>query len=109
MNTVIQTYLRAAVALNKMPNIPYEAGNSIKIGDNYVVAFRSNATSYIDYKNAYLTRYTSNEHLGDMADLCAKYGLDPHFKAEQHLPVYVLEWVDTNGKTASERFAREMA
>jgi hypothetical protein len=109
MNTVIQTYLRAAVALSKMPNIPYETGNSIKIGDNYVVAFKSNATSYIDYKNAYLTRYESNEYLGDMADLCAKYGLDPHFSQDQHLPVHVLEWVDANGKTASERFTKEMA
>ena len=90
MNTVIQTYLRMCVALQK-GGMPYQVGNSLKIGDNYVVAYRGSAKNYWDYKNAYITRYASNDHLGDMEDLLEKYGIDMSFDQKQMLPVSLLE------------------
>lgn len=88
MNKIIQTYVRACYGLHKN-SMPFQTGNSIKIGDNYVVAYRGSAKNYWDYRNAYLTRYTSNEHLGDMADLLEKYGINDNF--DDLLPVSLLE------------------
>jgi len=104
MRQVIQNYMKAMVYLQ---GIPFNSGNSIKIGDKYVIGFRSDASSYTDVLSAYVVTYTSNKHLGDVADLIKEYafiknGFD---NSLEDLPVSLLEWVGSDGKTATERSA----
>lgn len=105
LSGIVQNYLRAAVALKDMP---FDYGSALCIDDEYVIAYRSGATSYTDYKNAFVTTYHSNVHIGDLSDLLDTFGFDPTFPQQACKKIVILEAVDHNGKTASERM-RETA
>jgi len=102
MKQVIQTYMKAMPALQ---GIPYEYGNTIKIGEHHVIAFRDDAERYTDVLSAYVTGWDNNKHFGEVADLIKDYdflqkGFDDTLL---DLPVCLLEWVDSDGTTATER------
>lgn len=104
MKQVIQSYMKAMPVLQELP---YEHGNSIKIGEHHVIAFRSDAERYTDVLSAYVTGYDNNKHLGNVADLIKDYDfLQKGFDEDlTDLPVSLLEWVDSDGTTATERTA----
>ncbi len=104
MKQVIQSYVKYGVALQ---GLPYDQGNTIRIGDKYVIAFRSDATGYTDVLSAYVITYTSNKHLGEVSELIAEYNLlqGGWDHSLEDLPITLLEWIDSDGTTATERTA----
>jgi len=106
---VVQDYMIAAGSFGKLKDIPFDTGNSMKHG-KYVIAFDSDATSYADVDKAYLTEYSSNAYHGTIKDLLDKdnFVMDMDRNPRLLNPFTLLEWVDTNGQTATER-AREVA
>tara|TARA_R110000822_G_scaffold53233_6_gene137327 strand:- start:105 stop:431 length:327 start_codon:yes stop_codon:yes gene_type:complete len=108
MKQVIQSYMKAMVALQ---GLPYQNGNTIKIGEHHVIAFRGDAESYTDVLSAYVTGYDNNKHLGNVSDLIRDYaflqkGFDDNLS---DLPICLLEWIDSDGTTATERSCMEPA
>jgi len=105
---VIQSYMKGGVALI---GLPYEQGNTIKIGDKYVIAFRGDATGYTDVLSAYVITMDSNKHLGEVSELIAEYNFlqDGFDDSLEDLPISLLEWVDADGKTALERSCMEVS
>jgi hypothetical protein len=108
---VVQDYIM--VVAPQLKNKAYESGNSIKIGDKYVIAFNGDATSYGDVDKAYLTEYANNVNHGYVKDLIAREDFvldaDRYFNGGPGVEVGLLEWVDENNTTALERANKEVA
>jgi hypothetical protein len=101
---VVSDYMVSAGSFGKLKDIPFDSGNSIQHG-KYVIAFDSDATSYADVDKAYLTEYSSNVYHGHIKDLYAKdnFVIDMDRNLMMKNPFTLLEWVDANGQTATER------
>lgn len=101
---VVQDYMVSAGSFGILKNIPFQSGNSMQHG-KYVIAFDSDATSYADVDKAYLTEYSSNVYHGRIKDLLAKdnFVMDMDRNLMMRFPFKLLEWVDDNGYTATER------
>jgi len=98
--SAVQDYISTAPYLK---GIPYSSGNSIQFG-KYVVAFDSDATSYADLDKAYLTEYSSMVFHGRIRDLCSKDNFVIDMNRDiQKIDMRLLEWVDENGLTATQR------
>lgn len=101
---VVQDYMMAAGSFGTLKDIPFQSGNSLQHG-KYVIAFGSDATSYADIDKAYLTEYSSNVEHGRIKDLYAQdnYVWDMDRNPMSISSFTLLEWVDSNGQTATER------
>ena len=78
--------------------IPFDTGNSIKFGKD-VIQFDSDATGYFDKGRAHVAGYDGG-YFGTVNELLPKMVWE--MDGEKLQPQF-LEWVDSNGQTATQR------
>jgi len=104
---VVQDYLM--IVAPQLKNKAYEPGNTIKMGNKYVIAFNGDATSYGDVDKAYLTEYANNVNHGYVKDLIAREDFVLDADRRKTVEVSLLEWIDENNTTALERANQQVA
>lgn len=99
--SALQTYMTwCSMGYWQQHNYLYEHGTGIKI-DDFVIQFRSDATGFDDKDKAVLVKYTGGT-VGSFNDLIGKMIWQMDLDVLTKAPV-LLEWVDSTGKTKSER------